>query len=158
MTPAEAARVLAKAAAFDQRTVGRADAMAWAEALEDVAPDDALAAVARHYRDSTDRIMPAHVNRITDEIARERRRREIGDREPPPRPRPVGIDERSANGLIEQLRELLPQTNAEVLRRAEWVEHEKRQARQLRAVPNPHFRGLPPEGGHPFPTVDEETA
>lgn len=50
MTPAEAAELLAHAAAFDNRTVGSADAHAWAAALRDVPLDaDTLAAVARFY-------------------------------------------------------------------------------------------------------------
>lgn len=74
MTPADIARVLAKAAAFDSRTVGEADILAWFEALGDLDVDDALAAVTRHYRESTDWLKPAHVRRIVGEIARERRR------------------------------------------------------------------------------------
>jgi hypothetical protein len=50
MTPADALDLLARAAAFDNRTVGRADAEAWAAALADVPLDgDTLAAVARYY-------------------------------------------------------------------------------------------------------------
>jgi len=67
MTPGEAGRVLAKAAAFDQRTVGHADALAWAEALDGIDHADALAAVTGHYRVSTSRIMPADVRRLANE-------------------------------------------------------------------------------------------
>ncbi|RLL66972.1 hypothetical protein [Streptomyces sp. Z26] len=50
MTPSEAAKLLGNAAAFDNRTVGEADARAWAAALHDVPGDpDAFAAVARYY-------------------------------------------------------------------------------------------------------------
>lgn len=63
MTPAETARVLAKASAFDQRTVGQADVLAWHEALADLDFADAMAAVTRHYADHTERIMPAHIRR-----------------------------------------------------------------------------------------------
>lgn len=74
MTPSETAKVLAKASAFDQRTIGHADAMAWAEALDDVALADALEAVTRHYRESEHRVMPAHVRRHVEQIRRERAR------------------------------------------------------------------------------------
>lgn len=74
MTPGETAKLLAKASAFDQRTVGKADVAAWHEVLQDVDFGDALAAVSRHYAEHTDRLMPAHVRRLAVEIDRERRR------------------------------------------------------------------------------------
>ena len=62
MKPSDAAVLLAKMSAFDQRTIGEADAEAWAEALGDgVTLDDALDVVTDHYRASRDRIMPADV-------------------------------------------------------------------------------------------------
>lgn len=64
MTPAEVARVLAKASAFDQRTVGQADVLAWHEVLGDLAFADAMAAVSKHYADRTERIMPAHIRSL----------------------------------------------------------------------------------------------
>lgn len=74
MTPAETAKVLAKAAAYDQRTVGQFDVMAWHEVLADLDYADALASVARHYRDRADRIMPSHVRDRVREIRVERAR------------------------------------------------------------------------------------
>lgn len=69
--------LLGKAAAFDQRTTGEADILAWMEAIpDDVAFDDALAAVTRHYRESTDFLRPAHlleqVRKIRNERAEQR--------------------------------------------------------------------------------------
>ncbi|MEU5425147.1 hypothetical protein AB0H73_06010 [Streptomyces olivoreticuli] len=50
MTPTDAARLLAHAAAFDNRQPSRAANSAWSAALHDVPlDDDALAAVARYY-------------------------------------------------------------------------------------------------------------
>lgn len=50
MTPSEAAQLLGHCAAFDNRTVGKVDARAWAAALHDVPFDeDAVAAVAAFY-------------------------------------------------------------------------------------------------------------
>jgi hypothetical protein len=74
MTPGDAARVLAACALYDNRTVGKADAAAWFHTIGDLPIEDALEAVARHYRDSTDRMMPAHVRRIVREIRDERDR------------------------------------------------------------------------------------
>lgn len=76
MTPAETARVLAKCAAYDQRTVGEADVMAWHENIGDLDYGDAMEAVRRHYRESTERIMPAHVRQSCRAIRNERRRLE----------------------------------------------------------------------------------
>jgi hypothetical protein len=74
MTPGDAARVLAACALYDNRTVGHADAAAWYQTIGDLPVDDALEAVARHYRESTERMMPAHVRRIVREIRDERAR------------------------------------------------------------------------------------
>lgn len=74
MTPQETALVLAKCAAFDQRTVGGADVSAWFEVLGRLEFQDALDAVARHYSETRDRAMPsdilAHGRRIRDERTR----------------------------------------------------------------------------------------
>lgn len=76
MNRTEVATVLIKVTAFDLRTVGEADVLAWHEVLADVDLADALAAVTRHYRDSTDRIMPAHVRRLARAVKDDRRRLE----------------------------------------------------------------------------------
>lgn len=77
MTPAEVAMVLTKAAAIDQRTIGKADVMAWHEILERVELADALEAVKRHYAEARDRIMPADVRRIARVVSDERKRVEV---------------------------------------------------------------------------------
>jgi hypothetical protein len=76
MTPGETAKVLLKASVYDRRTVGAADIEGWYEALGDLDLGDCLAAVGRHFRESTDWLMPAHVRRIVKEIRDERHRRE----------------------------------------------------------------------------------
>lgn len=72
MTPEQVGRILAAAAARDARTVGAGDIIAWHQDIGDLDFDDALAAVSRHYREHTDRIMPAHVRRLAASIRRER--------------------------------------------------------------------------------------
>lgn len=79
MTPSEAAQLLGHCAAFDNRTVGKADAHAWAAALHDVPLDnDARAAVARFYGTPPVKpgerlwIMPADVRAGRLAIRRER--------------------------------------------------------------------------------------
>lgn len=72
MNVRETAKVLAKAAAFDQRTVGEADIMAWHEVIADLDAEDALSAVSRWYRDSTDRLMPATLRKTVGVLRAER--------------------------------------------------------------------------------------
>jgi len=64
MTRSQVTLVLAKAAAFDQRTIGEADAEAWMDVIGDLPFDAAKAAVSTHYRAETRRIMPADIRRI----------------------------------------------------------------------------------------------
>lgn len=61
MTKSEVALILAKAAAFDARTVGEADIEAWHECIGDLDFTDAMEAVTSHYRHSSDRLMPSHL-------------------------------------------------------------------------------------------------
>jgi len=70
--------VLTKAAAYDQRTIGEADVLAWHEILAPYDLADALEAVTRHYRDSTERVMPAQLRKLTNIVRDERHRREVG--------------------------------------------------------------------------------
>lgn len=73
MTPADAAELLTLAASFDRRTVGEADARAWAAALHAIPlDDDARAAVARHYHDTDKWLTPAHVRQQRHTIRAER--------------------------------------------------------------------------------------
>lgn len=66
MTDDEVRELLSVAAGYDSRETGDADVAAWAQALDDprapnIGLEEAVDAVIVHYRDNTDRIMPAHV-------------------------------------------------------------------------------------------------
>jgi hypothetical protein len=74
MDHADALEVLAVAAAFDRRTVGEADGMAWSMALPEVGMQPAKDAVIAHYRVTTDWVMPAHVLQIVRDIRNDRLR------------------------------------------------------------------------------------
>ncbi len=74
MNHREVAQVLAKAAAFDRRTVGEADIMAWHEAIGDLAVEEALAGVTRWYRDRADWLMPSHLREAVRLVRADRRR------------------------------------------------------------------------------------
>lgn len=77
----EATKLLAHAAAFDNRKPSKAASIAWAEALKDIPADpDAFAAVARFYSkptldgdlDGTRWLQPHHVRQLRKEIRSER--------------------------------------------------------------------------------------
>ncbi len=136
MNVRETAAVLAKAQAYDRRTIGEADVLAWHEALSDLDVGDALAAVAAHYRDSTDWLMPVHVRRGVAELARQRRRAELDDahdREIAAQDRAIAAATRRFSKpaeLIAALRATLPSGRPEKVRGAHWLAaHEQRQRR-----------------------------
>jgi Zn-finger protein len=64
MNRADVARLLSLSAAFDARTIGEADVAAWLLALDGLDPTRCRDAIVKHYRESTDRIMPAHIRRL----------------------------------------------------------------------------------------------
>jgi hypothetical protein len=64
MTPGDTARVLSKCAAFDNRSIDDPDVAAWHEVLANLELQDALAAVTAHYREQTQRAMPADIRRL----------------------------------------------------------------------------------------------
>jgi hypothetical protein len=86
MTPAEAAALLAVAAAFDNRKPDADAAQAWALALDDLRFIDCRDAIVAHYRLSTDWVMPAQVRAAVKRIRAKRI-----DEHPPLVP-PPGLD------------------------------------------------------------------
>lgn len=72
MTIEETIDILTAAAAFDRRTIGKADAVAWHAAIGDLDLDDCRAAVIAHYTDTTDWLMPAHVRKRVRAMRNER--------------------------------------------------------------------------------------
>lgn len=144
MTPAEVAKVLTKAAAFDQRSIGESDVLAWHEVLAEVDFGDGLAAVTAHYADNTDRIMPAHVRRHADEFRRARVRYRNQQMEQLAieefNSDPTRFDRSEATrDLIRELRDRLPEGDPDKLRRPEWLEHERKRDRERTAEPNPLY-------------------
>lgn len=82
MTPDQIVDLLTVAAAFDQRTVGEGDAMAWHSVLGDLNFTDAKQAVLGHYADTRERVMPADIRSRVLAI----RDRRLQDTEIPPPP------------------------------------------------------------------------
>ncbi|MBH1939244.1 hypothetical protein I5Q34_34155 [Streptomyces sp. AV19] len=83
MTPAQTAELLAFCAAFDRRTVGRADVLAWHTVLGNLDFDAARQAVAAHYSSETRWIMPADIITAVRAVRRDRLERHT-EAEPPP--------------------------------------------------------------------------
>jgi len=76
MTPDDTVDLLTECATYDQRTVGETDVRAWYKAIGHLDRDDALAAVARHYGRTRERIMPADIAQLVREIRIERQARQ----------------------------------------------------------------------------------
>lgn len=76
MTPDQVVDVLTKCAAYDQRTVGEGDVMAWWEILGRADLADALEAVRVYYTEQSDRAMPADIRKLALNIRDQRQARE----------------------------------------------------------------------------------
>lgn len=73
MKRSEVAALLTMMAAYDRRTIGEADVIAWHAALDGhVTPGIAREAITRHYRRSSDWLDPARLLTAAREIRRER--------------------------------------------------------------------------------------
>jgi hypothetical protein len=64
MTMTEVGELLGDCAAFDLRTVGPSDVLAWHKVVGHLEAREARAAVVRHYTDTSERIMPRDVLRL----------------------------------------------------------------------------------------------
>lgn len=82
MTPDETIDLLSVAAAFDRRTTGESDVMAWHAAVGDLDFSDSRAAVIAHYQQSRDWVMPADVRARVKAMRRDRLEREIASAPP----------------------------------------------------------------------------
>lgn len=61
MSPEQVIDLLSTVAAFDRRTVGKADVVAWHAVLDDIRYVDAEAVVLEHFRTSREWLMPATI-------------------------------------------------------------------------------------------------
>lgn len=72
MTRGDVARLLAYMAAFDKRTLGDADVLAWHDAIGDLEYEPAKLAVRDWYRENDGWVMPANIRRAVRGGAAER--------------------------------------------------------------------------------------
>lgn len=90
MNHSETAELLAAMAAFDQRTVGEEDVVAWQAVLDDLPFHRALTAVRGYYATETRRMMPADVRKLVIGAVRLRPNNSLPDPVPDCDPDDVG--------------------------------------------------------------------
>jgi len=154
----ETADLLSAMSAFDRRTIGDGDVIAWQAILPDAAFADCLEAVKQHYAENTEWMMPAHVRRAVRDMASQR---EAAARATGWAPGQAGVPRgqalpEAARGerlalsdlpaavadLVARVRAGLPEGSQEALypRRAAWEREHAAYLRQQAARPNPHYR------------------
>jgi hypothetical protein len=131
MNTIDVARVLAKIATFDNRTVEASTVAVWGEVIGDLQVDDCLAAVAEHFAGSTDYLLPAHVRAVAERLAAERRAHQRALATPPTQPRPVATEEHKA-AIIAELRRTLPPGRPQGLRGEHWLAEHPEESRRGR--------------------------
>jgi len=148
----ETGLVLAKLAAFDQRTVGESDLLAWHEVLGRYDLDDCLAAVTAHYADTRDRAMPADIRRHATRIRNDRHEREEREtRRLEIEAKPDRSD--AVTALVQSVVDALPKPDVHQRALA--------RARKDRGRPEPvrHERKKPAKpGDYPVPASDDVAA
>lgn len=164
MNLSEAADLLTAMSAFDRRTIGDGDVIAWQAVLSDAPFADCLEAVKRHYAEQTEWMMPAHVRRLVRDIAGER---EALARHTGWAPGQAGVPKdqampevtaggapgwladavqkaatSSAAAILAEVRRNLPEGSREALmpRRVAWEREHAAFIRQRDAGVNPHYR------------------
>lgn len=156
MNLSQTALMLAQMQAYDQRTVGESDVIAWQAILVDAPFEDCQEAVRQHYAEQTDRIMPAHVRRLVRDMANARRIAatstgwapgQAGVPKADAMPEISGpIDEATISpkvrALLEATRAMLPEGSREKLmpRREAWEREYAAHVRVKDSEPNPLYR------------------
>lgn len=149
MSPAEVARLLAKASAFDRRTIGAAEVAVWHEVLAAVDFADGLEAVTRHHTQTDKWLMPVHVRRLAAQIRRERRDRiaraaqvrAIEAEQTEADRRPLRDRSPELQAFVGEVRGALPAGDPDSLRwgHKHWRQIRQRAQRAAQAEPNPHY-------------------
>lgn len=103
MNATEAGALLAFAALYDNRKVSDPDVMAWLKAIGDLPYADCEAAVAAHYGQSTERIMPGH---IRTRVRAARAERLARTPLPPPAPELAGDPKRYQRAVADGVRRI----------------------------------------------------
>jgi hypothetical protein len=127
-------------AKYDNRRFDDATVIAWRELLADLPFDDCRTAALAHFGRSEKYIMPFNIIQGANDLDRERRRILREQREAAEQraleARPT--TDRSVE-LRAAIRDMLPPGDPDKLRRAEWVEADRRRERLANAEPNPLY-------------------
>lgn len=91
MNQTEVAKLLTVASAIDNRTVADEQVIAWHAALRHLPYDVAQEALVRHFRDSTEYLLPGHISKQAKVIRGEQEREARIRRQLEP-PRPITLD------------------------------------------------------------------
>lgn len=145
MTPGDVARLLGTCALYDYRETSRHDAVAWYAVIGDLDFEEASEAVRRHYRDSTDRIMPAHLRRIVRQIRDEHRASAPARALPSPFEHDPELEQRSGRGA-ESARQALGPVLELLAAKQAGVPSAMDELRALTAVPDSPDDGVVHEG------------
>lgn len=156
MNHSETARLLGAMAAFDRRTVGDADVIAWQAVMEDIPLSDALAAVKKHYSEGEAWLMPVHIRTAVKAMQEER---EAAARATGWAPGQAGVPKDQAMpevkaitrledlppdvaALVAAARQILPEGDRDALypRRAAWEREHAAYLRTQNAEPNPLYK------------------
>jgi len=150
----ETSQALALAQAFDNRTVGEINVRAWHAVLGDLDAADVMEAIRRHYDQSTEWLMPAHVRRLVEAIGQERakagRRWAAGQAgvapedampELPPGEATIGISP-DVQRLLDELRQKLTDGDRAKLfpRQMYWEREQQAFVRVRDGEPNPMYK------------------
>lgn len=158
LTPGDTARVLAKIAAFDQRTVGAADIAAWHEVIGHLDIGDCLNAVALHYREQSTRAMPADVRRLALAI---RDTRQAAERQNERR-LAIGPSTRDRSpevaALVQEVIAALPTPDAHTRALARARRERGRESPELRQAKQPKPKKRKQKQDYPKPVSDEVAA
>lgn len=129
----------------DNRRLDDATVLVWHEVLCDLPFDDCLMAVTRHFRESTEYLMPVHIVRGAHAIERERIReanhRKAIESAPETDPRPLSDRSEEIRAFVQGIRNVLPPGDKDSLRYSSkhWRQVREARERQEKAEPNPHF-------------------
>jgi hypothetical protein len=156
MTPADVIDVLSKCAAYDQRTIGETDVMAWHEILGRTDRGDALEAVRLHYGETRDRAMPADIRKLAAGVRDTRQGRERQHERRLAIESGPTVRDRSADvtALVRSVADALPQpdAHARALTRAR-----KERGRPLALPPKVREKAKKPKD-YPPPKTDDVSA
>lgn len=143
MNLAETHRLLTVVASVDNRRFDDATVTMWRQILADQDFDDCAQAVVEHFREEPDAyLMPGHVHRRAAALARRRAGRarlaELTERHAIESAETV---DRTADviEMVEALAARMGTGDPNVLRRPEWLRHERQAAAERREGPNPNY-------------------